>query len=631
MPSASASPCPALSQSPFSQAGRLRSNYLCHLAWLVPALACLCLPSVASAQPVSTWQQLPESTLAAGRLIGDETVVGRLREETKLGEVIFSEERLGRVGELIAERLREDAENVSNILKNHDLEAIDLTALLSGETGIAVIAGDEDTPSNSHGLLWFSSSDERFPKLLNAFEELLEELEADEVIQIFDTEIDGTPALTVQKPTGEVLDNAVLAMLEDRLVIAYSLGMVSADDADEHTRWLSDSLAVALGDSSDSYFAAMAADNRPIENADTLFFEAAADIQGFIDWSSRLANDETESAEQVQQIVEMMGVGSASVATFTMSLGDQTLNQTLFVALPGPREGIAQLLDQEQAPLAPPAWVPSAIVSYSQANFDLKAAYDVVETAVLEYFPEAATGFQMANSQTTAFLQSSVAELLGSLGTKHCVVQLEPQVQVIEGQEDVLGQQVQEPMAFVWQVEDEPLWNKVMQLIGQFAPPTAMQPTDEQGFRGYRAVGAPIEGGVMLGKGHLVVAIGDSITEVVLSSLNNPPSGSDAFRDSDLFKRASDLTELRPVITGEISDGNRLIQFARSSLAQISSDYGELVDELDEDADESMNVIADLLPTAEEAKDILGAVVTQFYSDDSGIILHSVNELPPAN
>ncbi|HBE67731.1 MAG TPA: hypothetical protein DDW52_06235 [Planctomycetaceae bacterium] len=630
MPFGSALPHPTQLPSPLRQvAGPCFARLSLQVA---PVLVCLFLASTANAQPVSTWERLPESTLAAGRLIGDESVVGKLRDETKLGEVLFSEERVGKIGELMAKRLREGAENVSKVLENHDLEAADLTALLTGETGIALVAGDEDTPGSSYGMLWFSSTDERFQKLMSAFEELLEELEADDVIEIFETDIDGISALTIQKRSDETLDNAVLAILEDRLVIAYSLGTVSAENSDQHTQWLSDGLAAALSDASNGYFASMAADNRPSAPSGTLFFEAAADIQAFIDWSTRISAPENSSAgEQVQQVIEMLGVGSAEAATFTMTLDEGAMNQTLFVALPGPREGIAQLLDQEQSPLDPPAWVPSAIVSYSQANFDLKAAYEVVETAVLEYFPEAGTGFQMANAQTASFLQSSVAELLGSLGTKHCVVQLEPQVQEIEGQEDTLGRQVQEPMAFVWQLEDEPLWNKVIQLIGQFAPPTAMQPTDEQGFRGYRAVNAPIEGGVMLGQGHLVLAIGDSITEVVLSSLNNPPSGSDAFRDSDLFERANDLTELRPVITGEISDGNRLIQFARTSLEQLSSEYEELTRELDEEADNSMDVIADLLPTAEEAKDILGVVVTQFYSDDSGIILHSVNELPPAN
>ena len=88
-----------------------------------------------------------------------------------------------------------------------------------------------------------------------------------------------------------------------------------------------------------------------------------------------------------------------------------------------------------------------------------------------------------------------------------------------------------------------------------------MQFTEEQGFRGWRVNHDAIEGGLLLGKGYLVLAYGEGVVESTLSSLNNPRQGKNALRSGDVYDKVQTMLHLEPGLSFQVVDGNRYIDY----------------------------------------------------------------------
>ncbi|MEM6689777.1 MAG: hypothetical protein AAF664_10145 [Planctomycetota bacterium] len=290
------------------------------------------------------------------------------------------------------------------------------------------------------------------------------------------------------------------------------------------------------------------------------------------------------------------------------------------------------MLDQVTASVDPPAWVSSEVFSYSQLNLDLAEASRTIKEEATTRFPVAQQGFAMVEGQAQAMLQTDVETLLASLGDKHISVQFEPRVVEVDLGNGEPFKSFEERQAFVWPMRDEATWNRLMNTLGGFAAMLNLEPTDEQGFRGYRIENEALSGGVVMNSNYLVLAIGEDVLASVLQSLNNPPVGSDAMRNSDLYRKAEEFVGSESVFSVEISDGGRLMSTIRDELVPSLQRIQGLQKSFELDSDGELDWIErvlEIIPTEREMEGLMGVVITKFIVTDEGLTLHGINELPP--
>ena len=85
--------------------------------------------------PNSLWDSLPDTTLGAARVLGNEQLITRFREETKFGAVLFSSERTETLAEAIRTFLSQYAEDLNDKLDQYEIELTELPAIFAGESG----------------------------------------------------------------------------------------------------------------------------------------------------------------------------------------------------------------------------------------------------------------------------------------------------------------------------------------------------------------------------------------------------------------------------------------------------------------------------------------------------------------
>ncbi|MCA9130356.1 MAG: hypothetical protein KDB22_24880 [Planctomycetales bacterium] len=602
--------------------------------------------------PNSLWDSLPDTTLGAARVLGNEQLITRFREETKFGAVLFSSERTETLAEAIRTFLSQYAEDLNDKLDQYEIELTELPAIFAGESGVALLAADQSAPDSSCVAIWLNPGPEMSQRLWDALELWLDENADDESeIQVIEVEVGGARALNIQWPTYEYIfedddeeaqfelnyQNWLLVQQEGRLIAVTGNSACEPESVDDHTQWLSDILVdllqpVATMSGRFAQMARIAGGESALGQDEDLFFEVAGDIGQLVEWSREFVPE--EEIPEVNKALQLFDVDSIRSMVMRITLGEQIMRTFVTVDWPEPRSGIPKILGQNQAPIAPPAWIPASVVSYSQFNFDLANAYRTIHQEILAAFPEAAPGFQMAEDQTRAVTKHTIEEILASLGQTAYSIQLPLDLTNLDVELIDDESAVQEPTALVWQLKDEALWKDLMRILGGFAPMMNMEPTDEQGFTGFRLNNGLIQGGIVIGRGQLVFAVGEEMLETVLVKINNPPRGTAAFRNSELFEQAGRLTEFRPVTTIEVSDGNRVFKTARDALLMMSTQFAADEEVFDDSEDSEMSetfvdALITLLPDDDEVENILGVVVTELLVDERGLTLHSINELPP--
>ena len=173
---------------------------------------------------------------------------------------------------------------------------------------------------------------------------------------------------------------------------------------------------------------------------------------------------------------------------------------------------------------------------------------------------------------------------------------------------------------------------KLFQAMGMFAgqAQSGFEAVDEQGYRGYRFRNPAMEGGLVHGQGHMLLALGTGVLEKMLSTLNNPPRGTASLRGSKVFARAKQLMDLREGISFQLMDGERastnLGRVLEMSLSQM--DTARRMSGDTAGAAMIMKILRELIPDREEMKGILGPAVSTVHLDDRGMVGLSVIDLP---
>lgn len=633
-------------------------------------------PLLSIAQVGSTsWDSLPEETLVGLRIPNGRELADAIHE-TKFGSVMLSAERKAAVVEMVESEWGDEWAGFQGWLEEYELTTDQLFELLAGESGYAVVMAGADDPLFA-GLAWMQPGDELAGKIYALIEQGIEEQDEEHPIVRVDLTLAGQAVMHLQLPSVEVTHDDELLELDDEYYDlpeeeqgelweeAYGKWEESAVETVVYYTVLfcqhGDRLLIAHGYEAEDEEAAAATALRLGEVLGQWIADHETGAEGFV---QRLGADagvarvmaleglpSTEILGDVAPLVKVLQekvslaeegerwfrmIGLESLGPFAMRgtvEGSVWRTQAAF-SVPAPRQGFMQLLDQEALDVDPPQWVPASVVRYYQLSFDLAEAYRVIkETALAEFPEEASSTFEIAEIQVQNFAQASLSEVLGSLGKRHTIMSFGVDLQGAEA-EDAGGQ---ERMAIVWQLEDEELWSRLLKAITPFAK---MAPgaefAEEQGFSGWRMKNEKGEGGLFLGNGYLVLGNGSGVVETVLSSLNNPPSGSNTLAGSKLFERGADMIDLTPALVSEITDGGRYMSMVRDEMVKQLDQYEQLLDRYDDSVEGGfsegggvfLSLLRSVIPSTEEMEGIIGVIVSRWEINDDGVFFDSAQVMP---
>lgn len=618
---------------------------------LVSALGFL-MPATLSGQDQSSiWDALPAETLGAVRVDFNADFVERMKSETKFGEILFSAEKQDVFGKIVQALMASGADELPQGLEKYGIEIDELSQVISGDSGIAVIDAIGDAPDEACLVAWLTPAEDVSDRFWEAFLSWIDELSEDEdMLRVVEFDLDGYTAINVQRPNftfdedfiessddeGEfktAFDNALLVNQDGRIVITASSDEVDAEGLDDHTRWLEDQLAMLLDGSgardgfAESLEQSMGARYNPTPDED-IFLEAAGSLTRLMEKAEQ--SMPPREYQQMTMVTDMLGVGSINSGVIRLSLGQQVVRTYGFLDWPEPRRGVIRAIGQSNEPMDPPAWVPSSVTTFRQMHFDLAEIFRVAEEEAMKTFPQSRASFDLARQQVDGLIQAPLEELLDGLSTTQYVIQFAPDVEALA--DDEFSDAEVEPTALVWDVQNQEMWARLMQSLGAFASMANMKPTDEQGFEGFRIESPLVEGGIVVGRDKLVFALGPETLESTLSAINNPPSGRNAYRNSDVFEAAQDVFDMRRATSTEVTDGNQMMKLARQAFAiaaeQITAFEEEYGSEYGDEGNAALKLLVDLFPDEDETDGILGVVVTEFVIDEDGLTVQSINEMP---
>ena len=632
-----------------------------------------------TAAAVDTWKCLPSETAFAVRIPNGAAFVKELVENTKLGSVVFSEQRKQLVTQAIAQADDEDWKEMKTQLNEYGLEIDDLPKFLSGESGYAIVLDKgDDGKLVPLGVAWLEPGEDLVGRAKQIITMAIEdqedsdqsviridvELAEHKVMQLMIPDVDREYTEEFEYPEGyENMSDAerdaaweeaykkwedsaevnvsygtvLCAAIGDRLLLAHSFR--TGEDRNEHPdgERLAGVFAQLLEASStgEGGFVEKYSQDELVSEVMSVdgvpCLEMVGDSASLIQLGMQAAN----SRETAGQINRVLGLDAMGMFALKSALNDDIWESRLSLAIGQPREGLMRLLEQESIDLAPPEWIPASAIRYGQLSFDLGQAYEIIKEVVTKEFPDQAGMFAMADMQANGFAQASVFDILKSLGKRHVVAYFEPDL----SNADSAGTQGLETGAIVWQVTDEQIWSRILKAIAPLATSgQTAELSNEQGYSGFRVQNETMELGAFLGNGNLVLGVGSGVVETTLSSLNNPPQGKDSFRGSAVYERANDLLDLSDSVGCNVIDGARYAVSIRKALLamldQLESTMG-MLDRSDENGDvvnqqtKFIEFAKLLMPTEDEMENILGVGVSRSDWNDDGVHLTSMQELPP--
>lgn len=331
-------------------------------------------------------------------------------------------------------------------------------------------------------------------------------------------------------------------------------------------------------------------------------------------------------AEAAPRFLESIGLGGVGPFAWRQTLDGGLFHQGMFLALPAPRRGLMQILDQKCDPAEPPPFVSNEAVSLFQISLDLGKAYQTVrEVMTAAVGEEAGNVFTVVEMQAQGNLGVELPKLLSALGSRHWIVVNPSRIAeaVAVGREaGAVAKNLNQASrgAFVWQLTDEAPFRNVMQQMG----PLTGGVQDEQGFSVIRLPTG--SWAVAIGMNHLVVARGDDSLARTLAGIRNPPAGEASLREGDLMRRAGTLLPLDPARMFAVGDAGKtggMLGSLRDMAANLEPD------DVPEAYRELLQGIKEALPTAAEMEGVFGVSAATMRMNDDGVVLRTAWEMPP--
>ena len=659
------------------------------------------LTPAAAAELAPSWTLVPDSTVLIARADLSKFLEA-LRRQTKFGAVVLSEERVSRGIELWKSENQTEWEATVKELGEVGLKPEDLAQLFAGECGFALTLEPRgERAPLLVGLTWLEPGEELAERTIKAIQDALEKhADAPHPTQRVDLDLAGAQVmhLTIPimhaenlDPDDFALDNEgdesqtpealkkrrealmeklknrktieadrghlFIARLGGRLLVANTFPQSSTEvlAKDEEERSKIDWDKQTGAEEATGVFArfleahAGQGSGHAAELLNTPGIAAAlpegVPLLEIIGDPRPLLKLLVSQQEKIGDTLKALGLDAVGPLAIRTALDGTVLRGGVFVSAPEPRAGVLALLDQTPLTPAPPPWVPSSALEFQQFSFDLGAAFAKIKELMISMGGDRARqGFVQMETPVQNFLQTDLATLLSSLGHQHSVVSFTPQTDAAPAvaADEPTPAAIAQRTGVVWQVKDEPLWQRVMQTIGQFAPAAggAVQAAEEQGFNGYRVQQGPAPLGLFLGRGYLVLGIGDEVTESLLSVLRNPPEGNASMAASGLVERAAALLPPAPCLIYQLSDAGlsvkttkraieQMIELPLAQRARLAQLPGANVPAGDTAAATAFAAkLKELLPSDEELEGVLGVSVGQTTVNEHGLSSQSAVELP---
>lgn len=636
----------------------------------IVGVAVVMVASVAAAADLRpSWECLPADTAVMLRVPGARAFWETLQKQTKFGSVALRPERLESLWKILSDAAKSEGddslEDLEESLRKDGLELADLAKLFDGEIGMGIVAhARAEQPPVPMLLAWVEPGEEVAKKLLGSMQRQAEESDEEPRTTRIDAEIAGHTVTTFAVPVTELdveafkmdtededLDEAAIeARLEahvarlkeaglkktgerhvlvtvmgGRLLIGGGNVKLEEKGGGEEAEELRKVFGMFLEAHSESGESALAPVLRePGIAAATL--PGTPLLEALVAPAVLMAAAEQNEAGFRSKLAEV-GLDDLGGIVQRVSFDDGRWRSVMAMTMPAPRHGLFQMLDQPCDASEVPAFVTRETADFTQLSLDLGVAYKSVRQLLLEQAEgeQVANMFSVADVQSQAWLGVDVATVLSGLGSRHWILTFPPNVAEAMAQARAAADDAEaevklaDRMAAVWQVADDAPYLKLVARLAQLA---GGQLEDEQGFEGVRIPGGAA---FYVGRGHLVIAVGEGTLEKTLAAIRTPPQGDTSFRESDVPRRAAELLPARPARMYGVSDSTRTggtLGTLRDLAANLDAD------DVDEEFRSAFVALKELLPTAREMEGMFGIGAALMRMTDDGLLYESSWEMP---
>lgn len=570
----------------------------------------------------SPFESLPAETVTAARFDNSPATLSQYVDNTKIGKLLFSEEKIAEYKNFIQETIEAEGGEAGFLQKLGEvgLELDDLYAMITSEIGAAVVmqpvSGFKPMPTM---LIWA----EMEPGVADqAYGAILEASSEKDNVERTDLEFPGAAGARIRTlPDGS---SFLIAKLENRFFFA--LGQVMEPiSTQEEALLFEDAELNALG-----YFLQAQQSNggRFLETmyADPGISSARPDHESRLEILGDITKLVDLLPPQNAQMVTSLELDKFTKVGLWSGFEDMAEKSVLFLGAPSPRTGIASLMENEPFEFEVPAWVSSSANTYTSVSFDISKLYTLfIETAKKMVPPEVVDQqIAGANQQLQMMLQTDIQTIVSSFGKRAHVVEYPLELVSTPTGNGSSVDVPRAPQVVVLDFNRPEILQAAMAMVGGFAgPASGLEMIDEQGFTGIRSANTP-QGITTIahGLGKLVIAVGTADTAShVFSAMNTVPEGDQALANEPELRAYLAENPPKPGIAFSVTRSDKILKNlipvfeTMSKAAQNSPEAGAWASKL-----------MDLLPSEEAFEGVLGVGFTRMYYTDSGYVVEGVSE-----
>ena len=217
-------------------------------------------------------------------------------------------------------------------------------------------------------------------------------------------------------------------------------------------------------------------------------------------------------------------------------------------------------------------------------------------------------------------LQTDLASLLASFGKR--IYTIDFPINFIDHPTSQDGSTIpQESKAIITEFENTEILARALAMAAPFANQQqpgvpGMEIFEEMGFNGIRISIAGVESTFSYGKNKFVVTQGQGTASRVFSLLNNPPEGSDALVNNEVFRNAVDQYSSEKGLSFTYADGDKLLS---NLIPIVTWAFQQGTKSVAGDDMQDIEKFLALFPEEEEFKETLGAIITRMYTSEDGL------------
>lgn len=581
-------------------------------------LLCVLLSALSvGVSAASNFESLPKSTVLNLRLPDGSAAAAALKK-TQAYALFSDPKRWQAVTALIKKNAGSDFDDFMEALAVFNLKPEDFSQLFVGETGVALALHAPAEGTNEpmvSGVLYLNPEADLADRLMQAIDQVVVlNQNEDGVAKIVRNDYDVGEHAIIELSSED--EDASFFINRSGNAITIFVGVEQGLDATK--QFIVEHLDARAGDGNADGFAQTVL-NTPgladvIPSGQTLF-EMTFNPQVLIDLIPE--NEIATPAMGGAEVRQALGLHCFKPCIMALTIENNVLHSVGFMGCTSPLEGIARLLEFPEIEAGPAAWVPKDLVSYSHFGLNLQHTYRVVtETIAGIMGPAGAAKIQEVNNAPMLFLGTDLETFLGNFGDK--IVGIDYGKKAPEGAaaNPMMGT-FAERVAIVWDMNDTTALKQALPLLQQQAAMFGGMAAEEQGASGVRfnmsMMQPGLEGGFFVTDDKMILALGVGVTELILSSVQNPAPLAETLAASQLLKDANAILAPKKGFIYSLQDTNATMvaefdathkEFER--LSQVNPDLG---------------IFNAVMPKGDEVEGMLGVGTQHAYRDADGLYM----------